>query len=155
MTASGPTPAAHGRCLNCDTPLTGPYCAACGQSARLKPLSLRYLLPAVAGELFDFASSFIDKISSIDFERIDSVQDFIEEFTNAGILPAGTVVEEGVLRANVEFPGLTIRFTTDGTEPTATSTPYTGVVRVTSDVKLKAFNTLGRASSTSEAKASQ
>jgi hypothetical protein len=56
MTASGPAPAANGRCLNCATPLSGPYCAACGQAAQLKPLSLRYLLLALAGEIFDVDS---------------------------------------------------------------------------------------------------
>ncbi|MFQ5737697.1 MAG: family 20 glycosylhydrolase [Acidobacteriota bacterium] len=61
----------------------------------------------------------------------------------------GAVVESGVLRANVAFPGLSIRYTSDGSQPTAASTLYTGPVKVTGAVKLRTFNTLGRGSRTS------
>ena len=70
------------------------------------------------GELLDFASSFADKIQSrIDFERINTVQDFIEQFTNAGILPAGmNVVYDAVNRTlnlpvnfDFDFSGLNLR----------------------------------------------
>jgi hexosaminidase len=60
----------------------------------------------------------------------------------------GAVVEEGVLRANVEFPGLQIRYTTDGTEPTIDSPLYAAPVRVEGVVRLKTFDTRGRGSRT-------
>ncbi len=65
---------------------------------------MSYEVPIIGktlGELFDFASSFTDKVvSNIDFERINSVQDFIEQFTDAGILPPGLdVVYDPVSRA--------------------------------------------------------
>jgi len=54
---------------------------------------MSYEIPVInkeVGELFDFASSFSDRVlSQIDFEQIDSVQDLIEQFAEAGILPAG------------------------------------------------------------------
>jgi hexosaminidase len=53
-----------------------------------------------------------------------------------------------MLNANVDFPGLTIRYTTDGTEPTLSSTVYTVPVAVKGVVKLKAFTTTGRSSRT-------
>ncbi|QXD17251.1 carbohydate-binding domain-containing protein [Rhodocaloribacter litoris] len=64
--------------------------------------------------------------------------------------PPGAVIENGLLHANVAFPGLTIRYTTDGTEPTATSTVYAGPVAVTGPVKLRTFDTRGRGSRTVE-----
>lgn len=60
----------------------------------------------------------------------------------------GAVIEEGNLMANITFPGLTIRYTTDGTEPTPESAVYTESVTVTGEVKLKAFTPSGRASRT-------
>ncbi len=60
----------------------------------------------------------------------------------------GAVIEEGLLKANIGFPGLTIRYTTDGEEPTRTSAIYTEPVGVTGTVKLKAFDHAGRSSRT-------
>jgi len=56
MAPPEPTPAAPGRCLNCGTTLTGAYCPACGQSARLRPLSLWHLLGELTADLFDIDS---------------------------------------------------------------------------------------------------
>ncbi|PSQ89392.1 MAG: beta-N-acetylhexosaminidase [Bacteroidetes bacterium QS_8_64_10] len=63
--------------------------------------------------------------------------------------PPGAVVENGLLRANVAYPGLTIRYATDGEAPTAQSPRYTEPVHVGNDsVKLRTFSTTGRASRT-------
>ena len=64
---------------------------------------MSYEVPVInktLGELFDFATTFSDRImTQIDFERINSVQDFIDEFVGAGILPAGmNVVYDSVNR---------------------------------------------------------
>lgn len=56
----------------------------------------------------------------------------------------GAVVEGGVLKANVEFPGLTIRYTTDGSDPDSGSRVYEGPVKVTGMVKLRSFDASGR-----------
>lgn len=61
----------------------------------------------------------------------------------------GARIENGELVANVAFPGLQIRYTTDGTEPDAMSPVYSGPVAVSSVVKLKTFDTRGRSSRTS------
>ncbi len=60
----------------------------------------------------------------------------------------GAVVEEGRLHANVALPGLTVRYTTDGSTPTAQSTRYAGPVPVTGaeEVKLRTFDAAGRGS---------
>jgi hexosaminidase len=61
----------------------------------------------------------------------------------------GAMVKDGMLYANVEFPGLEIRYTTDGSEPTILSQLYAGPVKVTGIVKLKSFVKGGRYSRTS------
>ncbi|GAB3961573.1 family 20 glycosylhydrolase [Spirosoma harenae] len=58
----------------------------------------------------------------------------------------GVSIEKGLLKANIELPGLAIRYTTDGSEPTAQSTLYTDPVKVSGTVKLKSFDAAGRSS---------
>ncbi|MGH9340418.1 MAG: chitobiase/beta-hexosaminidase C-terminal domain-containing protein [Acidobacteriota bacterium] len=62
------------------------------------------------------------------------------------------MIDNGILKANVAFPGLAIRYTTDGSEPTADSPLFSGPVPVTGTVKLTTFNTRGRSSRTSVVK---
>jgi hexosaminidase len=64
-------------------------------------------------------------------------------------LPGARVIN-GVLEANSEYPGLMIRYTTDGTEPSGQSPLYTGPVPVTGPVRLKAFDKAGRSGRTVE-----
>ncbi len=64
------------------------------------------------------------------------------------IPPPGAIVEGGLLKANVAFPGLMIRFTTDGTEPTMESPAYDQPVPVEGTVRLRTFNSQGRGSRT-------
>ncbi|WP_439555167.1 family 20 glycosylhydrolase [Dyadobacter sp.] len=61
----------------------------------------------------------------------------------------GAVIENGMLKANSELPGLMIRYTTDGSEPTAKSDLYEAPVKVTGTVKLKCFDIAGRSGRTS------
>jgi len=60
----------------------------------------------------------------------------------------GAIVEDGQLRANVALPGLTIRYTMDGSMPTARSTRYTGPVSAVGvrEIKLRTFDAQGRGS---------
>jgi hexosaminidase len=60
--------------------------------------------------------------------------------------PPGGIIREGMLYANIDFPGLTIRYTTDGSDPGAGSQVYSEPVEVTGDVKLCSFDTRGRKS---------
>lgn len=60
----------------------------------------------------------------------------------------GAILENGTLKANSEYPGLAIRYTTDGSEPTAQSTLYTAPVAVSGSIKLKSFDAAGRSSRT-------
>lgn len=56
----------------------------------------------------------------------------------------GAVVKDGQVWANVQFPGLVIRYTTDGKEPDARSAVYTGPISAKGKVRLRVFNTAGR-----------
>lgn len=63
------------------------------------------------------------------------------------IPPAGAVVRDGKVLANVQLPGLLIRYTTNGKEPTAKSPVYTTPVAA-GTVKLKVFDNAGRSGRT-------
>lgn len=83
---------------------------------------------------------FSNRIGQHEFSRLDQ---FFGQY-NYRIPPVGAVIENGMLKANIAFPGLIIRYTTDGSEPTSQSTQYTIPVKVNGEVKVRAFNQLGR-----------
>jgi hexosaminidase len=56
----------------------------------------------------------------------------------------GIQVKNELVSANIQFPGLTLRYTTDGTEPTMKSAVYTGSIAGKGHIKVKAFNSRGR-----------
>ncbi|HEY8783521.1 MAG TPA: family 20 glycosylhydrolase [Mucilaginibacter sp.] len=63
----------------------------------------------------------------------------------------GLVLQDGKYAANIQFPGLTIRYTTDGKDPDAKSKIYNDAV--TNDgpgIKFRAFDTKGRGGNVSE-----
>ena len=60
----------------------------------------------------------------------------------------GAVAENGKVVANVQLPGLTIRYTTDGTEPTVNSKIYEGPLADKGTIRLKVFNNKGRSGRT-------
>jgi hexosaminidase len=60
--------------------------------------------------------------------------------------PPGAVIEDGKLKAATAFPGLVIRYTTDGADPGPTSTIYSGPVEVDGEVRLATFDSRGRSS---------
>ncbi len=62
------------------------------------------------------------------------------------IAPPGAIMKDGLLHANTEFPGLQIRYTTDGSEPNMQSLLYEKPILVNKDVILRAFDTRGRGS---------
>ena len=62
--------------------------------------------------------------------------------------PPGARIENGTLLANVAFPGLVVRYTDDGSEPTTSSPVYTGPVAISGIVKLRSFDSRGRGSRT-------
>ncbi len=61
-------------------------------------------------------------------------------------IPApGAILEKGLFSANNAFPGLIIRYTSDGSEPGPASTPYLEPVPLNAGtIKVRAFNRAGR-----------
>ena len=64
---------------------------------------------------------------------------------NYRIPPPGAVIRNGVLHANVAFPGLIIRYSTSGEEPNKNSPVYTAPVKVSGRVTVKCFDASGHA----------
>lgn len=63
---------------------------------------------------------------------------------NYRIPTVGVMVKEGKAHANTQFPGLLIKYTLDGTEPTLKSKTYTSPISQSGLMRFKTFNTSGR-----------
>lgn len=70
---------------------------------------------------------------------------------NYRIPKPGVMLQDGKYYVNEQFPGFTIRYTTDGTEPDASSPVYNdAVTNAGNKLKFRAFDTKGRGSHVSE-----
>ncbi|MCX2739457.1 family 20 glycosylhydrolase [Pontibacter anaerobius] len=97
--------------------------------------------PAKSEKLYSQAwSGFINVVGKRELPRLD----YYAGGYQYRIPTAGAKVVDGKVAANVQFPGFTIRYTTDGTEPTASSPAYSGPITATGAVKLRVFNAAGR-----------
>jgi hexosaminidase len=68
---------------------------------------------------------------------------------NFRIPKPGVIYQDGKYLSNIQYPGITVRYTTDGTEPTASSPLYTAPA--SGVVKFRAFDAKGRGSNVAEA----
>lgn len=68
--------------------------------------------------------------------------------TNGGynyrVPPAGAIIENGEIKANVALPGISIRYTTDGSEPTMESPVYSAPVPAGATFMFKTFDASGK-----------
>jgi len=87
-------------------------------------------------------NEFANRLAQRELPRLDAIFGGIEY----RLPPPGGIVNNGILKANAEYPGLKIRYTTDGTDPTADSPEFTGPVAVSGRVKISTFDTQGRGS---------
>lgn len=87
---------------------------------------------------------FSNTVGQRDLPRLD----YLFGGWNYRIAPPGAIVEKDVLKANSEFPGMQIRYTVDGSEPSANSKLYEKSVPIKGNIKLKAFDTKGSSSRT-------
>jgi hexosaminidase len=70
---------------------------------------------------------------------------------NYRIPKPGLIVENGFYKANIQFPDMLIRYTTDGTEPTIKSRIYKDPIPVSAKgIKLRSFDVKGRGSAVTE-----
>jgi hexosaminidase len=85
---------------------------------------------------------FINTVGRRELPRLD----YLHGGVQYRIPLPGATIENGRLRANVSIPGLEIRYTTDGSEPSAESSLYREPVSVDGPVLLGSFDTRGRGS---------
>jgi hexosaminidase len=83
--------------------------------------------------------------NSIGHYELDKIERYFAGY-NYRLPPPGAVMVDGKLNANISFPGLTIRYTTDGTEPTTRSAVYLSPVAVSGNVQVRSFDQSGRGS---------
>ncbi|MCJ8163548.1 carbohydate-binding domain-containing protein [Pontibacter sp. E15-1] len=85
-------------------------------------------------------SSFVNVLGKRELPRLN----YYGKGFQYRIPTAGAKTENGKIVANVQLPGLTIRYTTDGTEPTTQSKQYTGPIAAKGTVNFKVFDGTGR-----------
>lgn len=90
---------------------------------------------------------FANRLARVELPRLS----YLNQGYNYRVPSPGALVEDGLLKANTELPGLKIYYTTDGTDPGQSGTEYKQPVAVSPGVvKLKAFDQAGKGSSTVE-----
>jgi len=96
---------------------------------------------ARAAVLFaDAWSRFVNVVGKRELPRLDrEVPGINYRIPTPGLEPDG-----GTVRASVEFPGFTLRYTTDGSEPTVRSPLVRDPIPFRGTVRVAAFNTTGR-----------
>ena len=96
-----------------------------------------------------FAQNWNDFINTLSLRELPRL-DYYHQGFNYRVPPAGAIVENNLVKANVFFPGFKIRYTTDGTEPILSSTIYQKPISEKGLIKLKVFDGKGNSSTTTE-----
>lgn len=86
--------------------------------------------------------SFLNSVGNYELPRLDNLSGGF----NYRIPTPGLKVENGTLSANVLYPGLTIVYTTDGSEPNENSQKYTAPISQKGNYTFKTINAKGRGS---------
>jgi len=94
----------------------------------------------------DAWSRFANRISRFELPRLDHYHGGYDY----RIPTAGAVIRGGEVVANVQLPGYTIRYTTDGSEPMVRSEMYTEPISERGTVRLRVFTPGGRGGRTVE-----
>lgn len=85
-------------------------------------------------------NKFSNAIGQRELPRLD----FIFGGFNTRLPKPGTMVKDGLMHANVEHPGLIIRYTRDGSEVTSDSPQYTAPFSIDGKVTLRVFTPSGK-----------
>ena len=89
-------------------------------------------------------NQFANRLGQRELPRLD----FLADGVRYRLPPPGAVVRDGRVSANVAFPGLAIRYTTDGSEPDQSAVLFQQPVPQSSQIKLRSFDSRGRGSRT-------
>ena len=87
-------------------------------------------------------NKFANTIAQKDLPRLS----YLNNGYNYRIPLPGAIIENGMLKANIEFPGLQLRYTKDGSEPNINSELYQEPVEVSGTIHIRAFDASGKAS---------
>jgi hexosaminidase len=85
-------------------------------------------------------SVFVNTLAKRELPKLD----YLGGGFNYRIPEPGVIIQDGKVIVNSEFPGMQIRYTTDGTDPVLTSKIYEGPIEDNGKVKVRLFNTRGR-----------
>jgi len=97
--------------------------------------------PAKSDSLYREAwSRFVNVLGQRELPRLDREVPGL----NYRIPTPGLNVEGGAVHTSMELPGFTLRYTTDGSEPTVRSVEARGPIPFRGTVRVAAFNTTGR-----------
>jgi len=97
--------------------------------------------PAKSDSLYRAAwSRFVNVVGQRELPRLDREVPGL----NYRIPTPGLKLERGAVHTSMELPGFTLRYTTDGTEPTVRSAVVRGPIPLRGTVRVAAFNTTGR-----------
>ena len=89
--------------------------------------------------------NFVNTIGQRELLRLDR---YIDGGIQYRIPPPGISIAGETIEMNTLYPGLEIRYTTDGSEPTEKSSLYTDPINFTpgKEIKARAFNSVSRGS---------
>jgi hexosaminidase len=96
----------------------------------------------------DAWSSFVNTVGKRELPKLD----YYAGGFKYRIPPVGLSIVNGKVSANSQFPGLTIRYTTDGSDPTTSSKLYESPMDDKGNILFKAFDSRGRGSRTTSIK---
>jgi hexosaminidase len=97
--------------------------------------------PARSDSLYrDAWSRLVNVVGKRELLRLDREMPSV----NYRIPTPGLKAQGGMVHCSVELPGFTLRYTTDGSEPTARSSVVRGPIPFRGTVRVAAFNTTGR-----------
>ncbi len=104
--------------------------------------------PAKSDSLYNIAwVNFLNVMGKRELPRLN----YYAGGYNYRVPKPGIILQDGKYAANIQFPGLTIRYTTDGKDPDAKSKIYNdAVTNAGNGIKFRAFDTKGRGGNVSE-----
>jgi hexosaminidase len=87
-------------------------------------------------------NEFSNRLSQRELARLD----YLDGGVRYRIAPPGVDVRDDRIRANTAYPGFSIRYTADGSEPTSASALYHDEISGQGEVKLRTFSASGQGS---------